>query len=84
MLQLLMQMGCSLYHCPFTVHLVHCLTLPHILVCFCRPMCRSINLMRWTCHIPGKPDTDWEGGAYSLTLIFPQDYPNRPPEVKEH
>jgi ubiquitin-conjugating enzyme E2 I len=25
--------------------------------------------------------TDWEGGLYSLTISFPQDYPNNGPRV---
>lgn len=37
----------------------------------------SINLLKWDCKIPGKANTMWEGGLYSLVLKFPQDYPIR-------
>lgn len=52
--------------------------------CLCVPficICRSINLMRWTCLIPGKEGTDWEGGLYPLSIIFTNDYPSKPPIV---
>ncbi|KAK7291096.1 hypothetical protein RIF29_05983 [Crotalaria pallida] len=42
----------------------------------------SVDLMRWKCFIPGKAGTDWEGGHYPLTLVFSEDYPNKPPECK--
>ena len=43
--------------------------------------CRAINLMRWRCHIPGKPKTDWEGGYFPLTIEFSEDYPSKPHKV---
>ncbi len=27
-------------------------------------------------------DTPWEGGTFKLTLVFTEDYPNKPPTVK--
>ncbi|KAK9816686.1 hypothetical protein WJX72_003701 [[Myrmecia] bisecta] len=42
----------------------------------------TVNLMRWSCHIPGKPDTDWEGGFFPLTMEFTEDYPSKPPKCK--
>lgn len=42
---------------------------------------RSTNLMKWKCHIPGKADTDWDGGFYPLTMEFTEDYPTKPPKV---
>uniref|UniRef100_A0A061S294 SUMO-conjugating enzyme UBC9 n=1 Tax=Tetraselmis sp. GSL018 TaxID=582737 RepID=A0A061S294_9CHLO len=42
----------------------------------------SVNLMKWTCHIPGKVNTDWEGGFYPLTMEFSNDYPTKPPKCK--
>ncbi len=42
---------------------------------------RSVNLMKWKCHIPGKQGTDWEGGFYPLTMEFSEDYPTKPPKV---
>jgi len=40
---------------------------------------KSQNLMLWTCRIPGKDSTEWEGGSYPLTLEFSEDYPTKPP-----
>lgn len=37
--------------------------------------------MKWKCHIPGKPDTDWDGGYFPLTMEFSEDYPAKPPKV---
>jgi ubiquitin-protein ligase len=33
-------------------------------------------------RIPGKVDTDWEGGEYSVKLEFSEDYPMSAPRVK--
>ncbi len=44
-------------------------------------MCSSADLMKWQCHIPGKPRTDWEGGFFPLTMEFTEDYPAKPPKV---
>ncbi len=45
------------------------------------PLCRSVNLMKWNCHIPGKANTDWDGGYFPLTMEFSEDYPAKPPKV---
>ena len=37
--------------------------------------------MKWNCHIPGKPGTDWEGGYFPLTMEFSDEYPAKPPKV---
>ena len=42
----------------------------------------SMNLMEWEVGIPGKANTPWEGGLYKLTMIFPDDYPSKPPKCK--
>ncbi|KAL3896913.1 MAG: hypothetical protein SGCHY_003768 [Lobulomycetales sp.] len=42
----------------------------------------TLNLLSWTAGIPGKPDTPWEGGLYKLSLVFPVDYPAKPPKCK--
>ncbi|KAL8513811.1 hypothetical protein ACS0TY_013065 [Phlomoides rotata] len=42
----------------------------------------SVNLMVWHCIIPGKSNTDWEGGYYPLTMHFSEDYPSKPPKCK--
>lgn len=44
-------------------------------------LCRSTNLMKWKCHVPGKLGTDWEGGFYPITMEFSDDYPTKPPKV---
>jgi hypothetical protein len=38
--------------------------------------------MKWKCHIPGKADTDWDGGFYPLGMEFSEDYPTKPPKVR--
>ena len=43
--------------------------------------CRSDNIFRWKCQIPGKEGTDWDGGYFPLTLEFTEDYPSKPPKV---
>lgn len=40
------------------------------------------NYLRWECGIPGKKDTDWEGGVYKVKLDFSSDYPTKPPKAK--
>ncbi|GAX78311.1 hypothetical protein CEUSTIGMA_g5753.t1 [Chlamydomonas eustigma] len=42
----------------------------------------SVNLMKWACFIPGRQDTDWEGGFFPLTMEFTEDYPTKPPKCK--
>ncbi|EIE86200.1 SUMO-conjugating enzyme ubc9 [Rhizopus delemar RA 99-880] len=32
----------------------------------------SLDLMTWTCGIPGKDDTPWEKGVYKLVMLFPE------------
>ncbi|KAJ3147660.1 E2 SUMO-conjugating protein ubc9 [Geranomyces michiganensis] len=43
---------------------------------------KTLNLNRWTVGIPGKPDTPWDGGVYTLTMTFPEDYPQKPPKLQ--
>ncbi|KAK4058524.1 SUMO conjugating enzyme Hus5 [Microbotryomycetes sp. JL221] len=42
----------------------------------------SLNLMTWDVGIPGKEDSSWAGGLYKLQMIFPEDYPAKPPKCK--
>ncbi|KAF5389931.1 hypothetical protein D9757_003660 [Collybiopsis confluens] len=42
----------------------------------------SMNLMEWEVGIPGKTGTAWEGGLFKLVMIFPEDYPSKPPKCK--
>lgn len=41
-----------------------------------------IDLKTWECGIPGKEKTIWEGGLFKLTMIFPDEYPTKPPKCK--
>ncbi|KAK4053485.1 Dcp1p-Dcp2p decapping enzyme complex alpha subunit [Microbotryomycetes sp. JL201] len=42
----------------------------------------SLNLMLWDVGIPGKEGTIWADGLYKLQMIFPEDYPSKPPKCK--
>jgi len=42
----------------------------------------TLDLMNWQCGIPGKPGTPWEAGVYKLIMVFPEDYPSKPPKCK--
>ena len=42
----------------------------------------STNMMIWTCGIPGKSGTPWEGGLYKIEMVFTEDYPSKPPQCK--
>ncbi|KAJ3367876.1 E2 SUMO-conjugating protein ubc9 [Allomyces arbusculus] len=48
----------------------------------CKQVDGTLDLMKWEAGIPGKKDTIWEGGVYKLFLLFPDDYPTKPPKVK--
>jgi ubiquitin-conjugating enzyme E2 I len=46
---------------------------------FARPtrnLDNSTNVLKWLVGIPGKVNTDWEGGLFNMTISFPDDYPN--------
>ncbi|BFZ61909.1 SUMO conjugating enzyme Hus5 [Saitoella coloradoensis] len=42
----------------------------------------AMDLMNWSVGIPGKTGTLWEGGLYKLAMIFPEEYPSKPPKCK--
>ncbi|KAG9298502.1 hypothetical protein G9A89_016499 [Geosiphon pyriformis] len=42
----------------------------------------GLDLMNWEVGIPGKLGTPWEGGVYKIHMIFPEDYPSKPPKCK--
>ncbi|CED84191.1 ubiquitin-conjugating enzyme 9 [Phaffia rhodozyma] len=42
----------------------------------------TMDLMKWEVGIPGKAGTNWEGGIFKLQMIFPEDYPSKPPKCK--
>eukprot|EP00919_Chromeraceae_sp_WS-2016_P073481 GHVR01173755.1.p1 GENE.GHVR01173755.1~~GHVR01173755.1.p1 ORF type:complete len:140 (+),score=34.62 GHVR01173755.1:138-557(+) len=35
----------------------------------------KLDIFKWDCKIPGKKGTLWEGGVYTLTMDFPDEYP---------
>lgn len=58
--------------------------LDHPLCFYARP-CKEngvVDMMKWDCGIPGKPNTNWAGGIYKLVLEFSEDYPSRPPKCR--
>ncbi|KAH7357869.1 SUMO-conjugating enzyme ubc9 [Plectosphaerella cucumerina] len=42
----------------------------------------QLDLKTWECGIPGKEKTIWEGGLFKLNIIFPDEYPTKPPKCK--
>ncbi|OEH76573.1 ubiquitin-conjugating enzyme [Cyclospora cayetanensis] len=40
------------------------------------------DIMKWVCKVPGKKGSLWEGGEYSLTMEFSEEYPSKPPKCK--
>lgn len=40
------------------------------------------DIQQWEAIILGPDGTVWEGGVFKLKLVFPEDYPNRPPHVR--
>ena len=42
----------------------------------------ELNLFKWNCLIPGKPNTLWAGGYYPVTIQFKENYPAVAPIAK--
>lgn len=42
----------------------------------------DLNLFCWHCLIPGRDNSPWSGAFYPLILIFPAEYPARPPKAQ--
>lgn len=42
----------------------------------------KLDLYNWNVGVPGKQGTIWEGAVYPLTVIFPAEYPTKPPKCK--
>ena len=40
------------------------------------------NIFKWRVTIMGPPNTPYEGGAFTASLEFPEDYPQNPPKMK--
>lgn len=47
--------------------------------CYARP--REDNVLEWHFILRGPPDTPYDGGEYWGQLLFPSDYPFKPPYV---
>ncbi|KAG0258014.1 Ubiquitin-conjugating enzyme E2 6 [Mortierella polycephala] len=47
---------------------------------FARPLER--NILEWHYVLKGPPDTPYYGGEYYGTLVFPSDYPFKPPSIR--
>lgn len=42
-----------------------------------------LDLKVWEVGIPGKQNTIWAGGLFKLSLVFPDEYPTKPPKCKQ-
>jgi ubiquitin-conjugating enzyme E2 J2 len=42
------------------------------------------NILEWHYILTGPPDTPYDGGQYWGTLMFPSDYPFKPPAIRMH
>ncbi|KOS12469.1 ubc-like protein [Malassezia pachydermatis] len=49
-------------------------------LCYARP--KDDNILEWHFILRGPPDTPYEGGEYWGQLLFPSDYPFKPPGIK--
>ena len=43
-----------------------------------------MDLKKWECGVPGKEKTIWEGGLFKLEVIFPDEYPTKPPKCTSY
>jgi ubiquitin-conjugating enzyme E2 D/E len=49
--------------------------------CTAEPKSQS-DLFLWKALLEGPPDTPYADGKFNLEIIFPQDYPFKPPQIK--
>jgi ubiquitin-conjugating enzyme E2 A len=40
------------------------------------------NMLKWSAVIFGPDGTEWADGVFKLTMVFPDNYPHAPPEVR--
>jgi ubiquitin-conjugating enzyme E2 D/E len=48
--------------------------------CFAEPVDKD-DLFEWKAYIIGPKDTPYENGYYELMLLFPNEYPFKPPKI---
>jgi ubiquitin-conjugating enzyme E2 D/E len=48
---------------------------------FCSAGLVGLDVGRWQATIIGPPETPFAGGIFKLSLIFPPNYPMKPPEI---
>lgn len=39
------------------------------------------NIYSWSAQIYGPEDTPYEGGVFKLNIVYPKDYPFKPPKI---
>ena len=42
----------------------------------------TLDLKKWECAIPGRENTIWAGGLFKLEVLFPDEYPTKPPKCE--
>ena len=40
------------------------------------------NILAWTAMIMGPEDTPYDGGVFNVSMVFPPEYPFKPPKVQ--
>jgi ubiquitin-conjugating enzyme E2 A len=40
------------------------------------------SVMRWSAVLFGPDGSEWEGATFQLSVVFPDNYPHQPPDVK--
>lgn len=76
--------GQTRHQTRWSAHLCSCIccTILHSVSCANDLLTGSVDLMHWTCMIPGKNATPWEKGLFPLELEFTEAYPSKPPDCR--
>lgn len=48
---------------------------------FCTVSLVEDNLFHWEAKLKGPKDSPFEGGTFLLDIVFPNEYPNKPPKI---